>query len=130
MQLFLFATLNSTFCRPEQTIILVTLNSIQSRIIERIIKYCCSLPYSGRARVGSGQFFVIPVGFSVGLGSLSLTPRHTERKSNRSDTLVLFVTLFFVTLNSIQSRIVGQIVKGLNNLKPTEFAGDTGSSPV
>ena len=80
--------------------------------------------------MGSGQFFVIPVGFSVGLGSLSLTPRHTERKSNRSDTLVLFVTLFFVTLNSIQSRIVGQIVKGLNNLKPTEFAGDTGSSPV
>ena len=43
--------------RNDTLILFVTLNSIQSRIVGRIIKYCCSLPYSKRARVGSGQFF-------------------------------------------------------------------------
>ena len=55
-----------------------------------------------------------------GLGSLSLTHRPTENPTG-------VTILFSVTLNSIQSRIVERIGKGLNNLKPSIFAGDSGS---
>ena len=49
-------------------------------------------------------------------------------------TIFFFVTLnstsnfLFVTLNSIQSRIVGWIARGGIILKPSEFAGDSGSN--
>ena len=43
----------------------VTLNSIQSRIVGQIAKYCCSLSNSGRVRVGAVNSFVIPVVFSA-----------------------------------------------------------------
>ena len=64
-QLFFSVTLNRSWMVQYIAQNLPPWTTFQGLAVERIIKYCCSLPYSGRARVGSNYFFVIPVGGDV-----------------------------------------------------------------